>query len=105
MIVPIRSTGCTVVTLYPSSPFAAVKSFANVIGSGEDPLIDSKWWIELWSEKCNGEVRPNACSSDGTFYAKSDVRKHFLKMLFFHITMKPKGSGIIPLVPQTAALH
>lgn len=83
VIVPIRSTGCTVVTLYPSSPFAAVKSFANVIGSGEDHLIDSKWWIELWSEKCNGGVRPNACSSDGKFYAKSGRSETLLKDVIF----------------------
>lgn len=83
VIVPLRSTDCTVTTLDPSNYFVPVKSFANVIGSGDDPLIDGKWWIDLWSEKCNGRVRPNACSSDGAFYIWDGRSENRLKSVIF----------------------
>lgn len=68
VIVPIRSTGFTVTDLDPKSPFFKITSFANVIGSKDDPKIDGKSWKELWKVKANSGKEPTNCSSDGFFY-------------------------------------
>lgn len=92
VIVPLRSTGCTVTTLDPNNCYDPVNSFANVIGSSDDPLIGGKWWIQLWSEKCNKNVRPNACSSDGAFYTWDGSRESSLERIIFPVHT---GSGWI----------
>lgn len=83
VIVPLRSTGYTAEELAPRGTLADVKSFANVIGSGADPLIGGKWWIDLWSKEFNRGVRPNACSTDGAFYIWDGKSENRLKSVIF----------------------
>lgn len=69
VVLPVRSTGCTVVSLAPRGTLCNVNFFANVIGSGNDPLIENKWWRNLWEEKANGGKKAGNCLTDGNFYA------------------------------------
>lgn len=45
-------------------------TFANVIGSTDDPKIDGQSWIELWANKCNSGKDTDKCSSYN--YASGD---------------------------------
>ncbi|MCM1166894.1 MAG: hypothetical protein NC299_14440 [Lachnospiraceae bacterium] len=68
VILPLKATGGDVVTLFPNSYFAPVKSFANVIGSSNDqiPPNTADSWIAWW-KKLTKNNNPSCCT-DGNFY-------------------------------------
>jgi len=52
--------------------WAANTTFANVIGSTDDPKVDGMSWISLWSDKCNDGAGCAKCSSFNFFSKDSD---------------------------------
>jgi hypothetical protein len=47
-------------------------TFANVIGSTDDPKVDGLSWITLWADKCNGGSGTDTCSSHNYYSVNSD---------------------------------
>lgn len=67
VILPLRSTGGTVVTLKTKNTLIPVNFFANVIGSKADDLPDGfQYWISFWMSKTK-QSYPSCCT-DGNFY-------------------------------------
>jgi len=68
-VLPLRSTGGTVVTLTPGGGVNQVQTFANVIGSSSDPCPDpSNVWLKYWLNMTGTQGGIWSCCTDGNFY-------------------------------------